>query len=126
MGIRSSPFISLGKIRSAGITGMRFGSLLDEDWKSRDRFALSHDQRRPVPLPECVQCYTMGAVALGQTPGPVNAFLGDGLVPLNIALGDHAVPDLTLAFPTAHKWVGYQMNHMDLLRKKEVYERILL
>jgi hypothetical protein len=28
----------LGKIRSAGITDLRYGNLLDDDWYGRDRF----------------------------------------------------------------------------------------
>jgi pimeloyl-ACP methyl ester carboxylesterase len=120
----SAPFARLGKIRSAGITDMRFGSLSDEDWENRDRFALSHDHRQPVPLPEGVQCYTVGAVLGSKTPKTVSALIGDGLVPLKSALGDHINPRLGLDFPDAHRWIGHQMNHMDLLRRKEVYERI--
>ena len=39
-------FACLGKIRSAGITDLRYGSLLDEDWEYRDRFACARDMRR--------------------------------------------------------------------------------
>jgi hypothetical protein len=41
----------LGEVRSAGITDLRFGSLLDGDWKGQDRFAFRADARSPVPLP---------------------------------------------------------------------------
>ena len=44
----------LGKIRSAGITDLRFGNLVDEDWNRRDRFERSGDLRMAVPLPEGV------------------------------------------------------------------------
>jgi pimeloyl-ACP methyl ester carboxylesterase len=36
----SAPFSRLGKIRSAGVTDLRYGNILDEDWKGRDRFEL--------------------------------------------------------------------------------------
>ena len=39
----TAAFARLGKIRSAGITDLRYGSFLDEDWEDRDRFA--RDQR---------------------------------------------------------------------------------
>src|SRR5205807_1203729 len=34
----SAPLARLGKIRSAGITDLRHGLLVDEDWRGRDRF----------------------------------------------------------------------------------------
>ena len=40
----SAPLARLGKIRSAGITDLRFGYLLDKDWKRRDRFAPGNGQ----------------------------------------------------------------------------------
>ena len=42
----TAAFARLGKIRSAGITDLRYGSLLDEDWEDRDRFAHARDIRR--------------------------------------------------------------------------------
>ena len=35
----AAPFARLGKLRSAGITDLRHGNLVDEDWVGRDRFA---------------------------------------------------------------------------------------
>jgi pimeloyl-ACP methyl ester carboxylesterase len=120
----TAPFARLGKIRSAGITDMRYGSLLDEDWENRDRFARSDDLPRPVPLPAGVRCYSIGTVLQSKTPGPVGALIGDGLVPLSSALGEHSDPQRALVFPKAQQWIGYQMNHLDVLKKPEVYERI--
>ena len=57
----SAPLARLGKIRSAGITDLRFGNLLDEDWNKRDRFKRTGDLRLPVPLPQGVACYAIAA-----------------------------------------------------------------
>ena len=57
----SAPLAKLGKIRSAGVTDLRFGSVIDEDWSGRDRFEHGGDPRRPVPLPEGVACYAVAA-----------------------------------------------------------------
>jgi len=54
----SAPFSRLGKIRSAGITDLRYGNILDEDWKGREG---SGDHRIVVPLPDGIQCYTIAA-----------------------------------------------------------------
>jgi pimeloyl-ACP methyl ester carboxylesterase len=120
----TAPFARLGKIRSAGITDLRYGSMLDEDWEGRDRFEHSKDPRRPVPLLEGVQCYTIAATTGRKRGGLSERFVGDGLIPLNSALGRHKKSSLSLSFPEARQWVGYGMNHLDLLSHPEVYEMI--
>lgn len=120
----AAPFARLGKIRSAGITDLRYGNLLDEDWEGRDRFAPARDARRPVPLPEGVRCYAAAATT-GKKPGDLNdRLLGDGLVSLSSALGRHDDPGRSLSIPESRQWVGHGMSHMDLLSRPEVYERI--
>jgi hypothetical protein len=103
---------------------MRYGSLRDTDWKHQERFIPSGDVRQPTPLPAGVRCYAIGAVTAKTAAGPVDAFVGDGLVPLRSALGQHPDPRLSLAFPPEQQWVGYETNHINLLRKPEVYEQI--
>jgi hypothetical protein len=117
-------FARLGKIRSAGITDLRHGNLLDEDWQGRDRFEPAPDVRRAVPLPEGVECYAAAATT-GSRPGDLNdRLLGDGLVPLSSALGRHEESHRSLPIPESRRWVGYGMNHMDLLSRPEVYDQI--
>jgi pimeloyl-ACP methyl ester carboxylesterase len=120
----SAPLARLGKIRSAGITDLRFGNLLDEDWKKRDRFRRSGDVRAAVPLPEGVACYAIAATT-GKTAGDLSDWLiGDGIVPLASALGRHANPRLALTFDESRQWVAYGINHLDLLSGPEVYAQI--
>jgi hypothetical protein len=120
----AAPFARLGKVRSAGITDLRHGNLLDEDWQGRDRFEPARDARRPVPLPECVRCYAVAATT-GKTPGDLNdRLLGDGLVPLESALGLHAEPGRCVGFDGSRQWIGTGMNHLDLLSRPEVYDRL--
>jgi len=119
-----APFARLGQIRSAGITDLRYGNLLDKDWKGRDRFARRADRRRAVPLPEGVACYTIAATT-GKRAGDVSdTLIGDGIVPLKSALGRHESPRLALAIPESRVWIGYGMNHLDLLSRKQVYAQI--
>ncbi len=118
----TAPFARIGKIRSAGITDLRFGSTCEIDWQGLDRFGRRGDCRQSVPLPEQVQCYAVAAIA--GTGGIVDRLLGDGLVPLESALGRHEDPAFTLAFPESHQWIGYGMSHSELLHRREVYERV--
>ncbi len=117
-------FARLGKIRSAGITDLRYGNLLDEDWAKRDRFEPARDDRRAVPLPAGVGFYAVAATT-GKKPGDLNdRLLGDGLVSVSSALGRHQEVDRSLPIPESRQWVGYGMNHMDLLSRPEVYDQI--
>jgi hypothetical protein len=116
----TAPFARLGRLRSAGITDLRYGNLLDEDWQGLDRFEHAGDLRHPVSLPEGVRCYAVAA-NIGKKGGDL---FGDGMVPVNSALGRHDDPRLTLSFVPSRQWVGYGMTHWDLLSEPAVYEQI--
>lgn len=121
----AAPFARLGKIRSAGITDLRYGNVLDEDWERRDRFARVRDTRQSAPLPDGVRSYAMAATT-GKKPGDIRGSLvGDGLVPVSSALGRHEDPGRSLAFPKRRQWIGYGMNHMGLLGRTEVSDQIV-
>ena len=115
----SAPLARLGKIRSAGVTDMRHGNVLDEHWEGHDRFAHRRDDRVPLALPQGVLCYAIaGATAARGADGKRRT---DGLVPVESALGEHARPELTLGFPEAHRWIAHGTNHLELLSRPEVY-----
>src|SRR5262249_10970945 len=100
---------------------LRFGNVRDEDWDGRDRFAHVGDKRTPLALPDGVQCYAIAGTRSAEAGARLRS---DGLVPVDSALGRHRRPELTLAFPEAHQWIGYGMGHLDLLDRAEVYERL--
>ncbi len=119
----TAPFTRLGKIRSTGITDLRHGSVLDEDWEGRDRFAHAHDTRKALPLPPGVRCYAIAATTTKE--GSAGGRLaGDGIVPVASALGRHKDAALTLPIPAPRQWVGHGMNHFDLLSHPAVYDKI--
>jgi hypothetical protein len=117
----SAPLAKLGQIRSAGVTDLRHGNVRDDDWQGLDRFADRGDHRHPLPLPAGVRCYaiagTLGAAAGAGAPG-------DGLVPIDSALGLHPRPELTLGFPDDHRWIAIATGHIDLLDAAPVYARL--
>ena len=120
----TTAFARLGKIRSAGITDLRHGNMSDEDWQEHDRFA--HSRRKPLalPLPQGVACYAIAASLAKKSGELKERLLGDGLVPLASALGKGADTKRNLNFPKTRQWVGYGMHHLDLLDRRDVYERI--
>lgn len=89
-------FARLGQIRSAGITDLRHGTVLDPDWRPRvPAFAIAGSLGKAAP-------------ARGGKPR------GDGLVPVASALG----------FDPADPWIAYGTGHLDLLGSRPVYERM--
>lgn len=121
----TAAFARLAKIRSAGITDLRHAGVRDEDWEDQDRFAVSHASKtHDLPLPGGVQCYAIAASIGKKSGSAAGRMLGDGLVPVRSALGQHKNPARSLAFAKSHQWTGHDMNHMDLLDRKIVYRRI--
>ncbi|HEX9180196.1 MAG TPA: alpha/beta hydrolase, partial [Burkholderiales bacterium] len=120
----SAPLARVRKIRSAGVTDLRYGNLLDEDWEGQDRFARAGDRRRPVPLPEGVACYAIAATAEAVRSRVAAVLPSDGLVPLDSALGRHRNPELALDFTEDRCWIAADTGHFDLLHRPEVYARI--
>lgn len=107
----SAPLTRLGAARSAGIQNLRQGTVTD-------------DGRQSVPLPRNVASYAVAAV-LGERPRNLaDKVLGDGLVPLDSALGRHRSRTRALCIPEDRQWVAYGMGHLDLLRRPEVFARI--
>ena len=125
----TAPFARIGHLRSAGITDLRYGHVLDTDWQGHDRFHRKPDNRQPVPLPEGVACYTVAATRATQRSTLINRQLedivGDGLVPLHSALGQHDDPRRNLAFEKASQWIVYQTNHLALLSNPAVTRQML-
>ena len=120
----SAPISRLGKIRSAGVTDLRYGNLCHRDWQGRGRFKRGPDRRCPVPLPQDTDCYTVAATT-GGSPGHVtDHIVGDGLVQLHSALGHHEDPDKALAFPESHQLTLRNLSHLDVLCDPRVYEAL--
>ncbi len=121
----SRPFAKLGQLRSAGITDLRYGHVLDVDWQGRDRFQRQPDRRQHLPLPEGVACYTVAATTAAKRSALVDRLLGDGLVPLHSALGRHDEPQRNLVFAAASQSIAYRTNHMALLSSPAVSTQII-
>jgi len=118
------PLARLGNIRSAGITDLRFGNLVDSDWLGVDRFVGRGDPRLPVPLPSDVACHAIAGDLLARAvPDPGDA-LGDGLVPVPSALGRHPDPARQLAFAESDLRVLPGVGHLELLGSTEAFEAL--
>lgn len=117
----SAPLGRLGKLRSAGITDLRYGAFLDAHWSGRDRFEPGGDTRKAAALPEDVSCY---AVAGTLSPAGTASPGGDGMVPVPSALGRHDNARLNLQFASDCVHLVHETGHLDLLGSDEVYRRV--
>jgi len=107
----SAPFTRLGKARSAGIQDLRHGTI-------------TADGHRCVPLPKAVACFAIAATLAERRSLVADRVVGDGLVPLDSALGRHPDRRRSLRFPKERRWIGFNMGHLDLLHRPEVYAQL--
>lgn len=124
----AAPLARLGRVRSAGITDLRYGNVQEADWAHRHRHDQTHDDRRPTPLPRGVACHVVAATAaraVAPRRGLHDALIGDGLVPLASALGEHADPALRLRFRPDRRLIVTGASHFDLLSRADVAARLL-
>jgi pimeloyl-ACP methyl ester carboxylesterase len=111
----AAPLARLGKVRSAGINDLRWGNIISGP--SGDQ---GMHQTAQVGLPAGTRCFAVAA-SLGSATGSLKAkLLGDGLVPVSSALGQHDRADRRLAFAPDRRAVVYETSHLDLLASAEV------
>ncbi len=107
----AAPFTGIAKTRSKGITDLRHGNITDQD-------------REYVPLPSDVECYAMAAT-LGKSRSKLGEkLIGDGLVPIDSALGRHKSTERTLLFEENRQWLGFETGHIEMLGSTELYEQL--
>ncbi|WP_310383408.1 alpha/beta hydrolase [Roseateles sp.] len=121
----TAPLAKLGQLRSAGITDLRHGHVRDEDWQGDNRFHRLPDQRLITPLPAGVNCFAVAATMAAKRGALANRLIGDGLVPLHSALGEHSDPRRDLGFAKSEQLVCYRMNHMELLSSPLLTQQML-
>ncbi len=121
----TKPFASIGQIRSSGITDLRYGHVLASSWEGKNRFERSPDSREPLALPAGVNCFTVAATTSIKASPVKDALVGDGLVPLRSALGQHDEVAHCLGFPRENQWTAYATNHLALLSRPQVGMQVL-
>lgn len=120
----TKPFAAIGQIRSSGITDLRYGHVLESSWLGKDRFVRSPDSREPLPLPQGVNCFTVAATTSLEASPVRDALIGDGLVPLRSALGQHDEPNHCLNFAAENQWIAYGVQHVALLKNPAVAAQV--
>jgi len=121
----SRPFAAIGQLRSSGITDLRHGYVAAADRQGHYRFRHNPGLRHPVPLPQGVACYAVAGVLAAQGGTLADPMLGDGLVTLHSALGQHPDARFALQFSRKSQRFFYRTSHMQLLDNPAVTRQLL-
>lgn len=121
----SAPLVRLAQLRSAGIKDLRHGKVMDSPSPQGETHTALPDPRLPLPLPAGVTCFTIAATTAAKRGLLADRLIGDGLVPLRSALGQHDETRHQLAFPPSHCWIAYRTSHMALLGSPQVGQQLL-
>ena len=117
----------LGRIvngRSAGIKDLRFGYLVDEDWRGRDLDALLENNRHDIPFLDAATHYFIAATVTRSPRHPLGFVLGDTLVRFPSAAGRAGTPARRIPFRVEHGHHLGRMTHLRLLNHPAVYDQI--
>jgi hypothetical protein len=114
----SAPFMRLGNVRSRGIKDLRFGCITAEESAAATDTAHADCRQRVVPLPEHVHHLL---VAASLKPPAGQTWLGDGLVPVPSALGEHRSGALSLCAPRLERVHLSPLGHIALMSDARVY-----
>ena len=105
----SAPFVRLGASRSAGITDLRHGHIVN-------------GQPPGGALPAGLPAFAVAATLDQRVGGLKDRLLGDGLVPVASALGQH--PTRGLGIPSNNHWIAESTGHLQLLEDPATFERL--
>lgn len=105
----SAPFAHLARLRSQGIKDLRNGRIVGADPRPY--------QPDPLKLPNGVELLAIAA--------SLSAGRGDGLVPMNSALGEHREDKKSLAISESGKYRVQPCGHLDLLGHSAVEQRLV-
>jgi hypothetical protein len=104
------PFLDVTR-RSAGVRDLATGSVTARP-------------REFVPLPRGVVCFAAAAAHAARGGLVADRLWGDGLVPVDSALGRHRDPARSLRIPARNRWVGYGIGHLDLLESADLADAL--
>ncbi len=120
----TAPLSALGRVRSAGITDLRHGNVLDDDWQHHDEHDDNADHRQPLPLASGIEHYAIASTLSKQSGDRIGKLLGDGLVHPSSGTGRHQDPDFNLEFPEHHTKIFYGLGHLAMLHDRRVSDQL--
>lgn len=118
----SRPLARLVNQRSAGVKDLRFGSLVEQDWRKCDPDEFMRDRCAEVPFLPHAAYYFVGATVTEERGHPLGRIVGDLFVQLPSASGVGGRRSVPFAAGNGRHFGG--LHHFDLLNHPEVYGQI--
>ena len=106
----SAPFVKLTGIRSQGIKDLREGRVVE-----------SHEF---IQLPDYLDAYAIAASSQQQAHPLHQQLVGDGLVSISSALGQHPQAEKRLNLMANHQFIVEDVGHMGLLSDPQVFKHL--
>ena len=110
----------VAETRSAGVKDLREGWASDRDRGNDD----DGSDDPGLPFADRVRWRLAAATLSTHSTGTRARWIGDGLVPVPSALGQHEDPQRSLHLPASHRHVFTRLGHMDLLTDVQVFARV--
>jgi hypothetical protein len=109
-------------LRSVGVKDLRYGAVVEEDWRGADVDEFLKDRCTEVPLLDHATYYFIGATVTRDKEHPVSRLLGDLLVQFPSAAGQGARRRIPFAVEHGRHLGG--LHHFDLLHHPSVYDQL--
>ncbi len=117
----------LGHLRSAGILDLRHANLRHKDWEQQEnRMGSLEDSRHVTPLPQSVNSYLIGAsIDAKSTDTIFEGVIGDGVIKLSTAMGEHEDEKYNLNVPHQNKAIFYKIDHNKILKLDAMHQQVI-
>ena len=108
--------------RSVGVKDLRYGSLVEDDWKDVDVDEFLTDRCNEVPFLTQATYYFIGVTVTHDRHHPLGVLVGDLLVQFRSTSGNGRQRQVPFDIDNGHHLGG--LNHFDLLSHPDVYAEI--
>jgi pimeloyl-ACP methyl ester carboxylesterase len=109
-------------LRSVGVKDLRFGALVDEDWRDADPDEFLRDRCTEVPFLPHATYYFIGATLTRDREHPLATIVGDLFVQFPSASGQGRRRRIPFALKNGRHVGG--LHHFDLLNHPDVYDQL--
>lgn len=117
----TAPFMRLGNIRSAAIKDLRYGFISQVEHERTQDMGSSDHRENLVPLPDGIaHLFIAGSI----NPETAKSWVGDGLVPLYSALGQHKKLEKHLVGADLTRLTFDYVDHMAMLSDVRVWDAL--
>jgi len=118
----SRPLARLANLRSAGVKDLRYGALVDQDWRDCDPDEFLRDRCTEVPFLAHATYYFIGTTVTAERYHPLARIVGDLFVQFPSASGTGRRRRIPFELHNGHHLGG--LHHFDLLNHPDVYHQI--